>query len=92
LAAKVYWRFHRNEGQWHEFGYAAGALLQGAHAQEMPGPMARRIDVPVHDCRRGPQARTVRRFDDGKPFIGAQLVGANNGANFIVKNFGGSAG
>ena len=48
--------FHMHEGQRHEFGEAAGALLQCAQAQQMPGPMHRTLDMAEHDGRGGAQA------------------------------------
>ena len=53
-ALEVDRRFHMNEWERHEFAEAAGLGLQAAQAQQMPGPVMRRLDMAVHDGARRP--------------------------------------
>ena len=50
-------RLERDEGQRHELGDAAGALLQLAHDAHVLGELPRLLDVAEHDGRRRAQAR-----------------------------------
>ena len=85
-------RFHRHERQRHQFGDAAGSHLEIAQPHQMPRPMARTVDMAVHDRRRGLEADAVRRLDDVEPLLRVDLVGADDGADFVVKDFCGGAG
>ena len=49
LPLEVDRRLHVHERQRHELGEAAGALLQLAHAQQVPRPVPVAVDVAEHD-------------------------------------------
>ena len=84
-------RFHVHVAQRHEFGDAAGPLLQRAQALQMPRPVHGLLHVPEHDGGRRAQTHLVRGADDFQPFVGAQLVRADDGADLVIQNLGGRA-
>ena len=60
LPLEVDRRLHVHERQRHELGEAAGALLQRAHAQQVPRPVPVAVDVAEHDGGGAPEADGVR--------------------------------
>ena len=88
-AAQVHGRLHVHEGQRHELGKAAGALLQPAHQQQVARPVPGLVYMTVHDGGRGGQARIVGRLYDLQPLVGTELVGAQFPAHLVVQHLGG---
>ena len=87
LAAQIHRRLHVHERQRHEFGDAAGFGLQVAQNKQMPRPGNRALDMAVHNGRSRAQPLVVGGLDGRHPFRGVDLVGADDGANFVVQNF-----
>ena len=80
--------FHVHERQRHKLGEAAGFLLQRANAQQMPAPMFVTIDMAEHDGRRALQSGAMSRTHHLQPARGGDLVRADDGADFVVEDFG----
>ena len=57
------------------------------HPQDVPRPMPIAVDMSEHDGRCALEPDLVSSLHDLQPFGGGHLVGAQNGAYLIVKNF-----
>ena len=79
-------RFAVYETERHEFGNAAGVFLNRAQQVDMRGPMARAVDMAVHDGRGAAQADTVRGANDIDPGPGRQFVARQLLANLGIQN------
>ena len=88
VPAPVERSFMSDEGQRHELGESAGALLQVAQRKQVDGPVPVHIDVAEHDRRGGAQSDLMRGFDDLKPLPRVELVRAENLADVVDQNLG----
>ena len=81
-------RFHMDEGQGDKFGEAAGLFLQGADAQQVARPVAISLDMAEHDRRGAAQADAMGDAHHFDPLVRADLVRADQGADFRVEYLG----
>ncbi len=72
--------------QRHEFGDAAGFVLQTAQRQQVPRPMLGPLDMAVHDRRGRRQADQMRIAHHAQPFGGGLLVGADLAADIVAED------
>jgi hypothetical protein len=77
-----------NERKQHELGETAGPFLDGADHAQVPDPVRRGVDVPVHHRRRGRDAELVRGRDHLDPHRGRQLPLGQDPADVIVQDLG----
>ena len=76
-----------NEWQRNEFRKATGFLLQFARDNHVASPRDGVLHTAVHDGDVAVQTNAVRLTMALEPFFGVHLVGTDDGANLIVKNF-----
>ena len=79
-----------NEWQRYEFCEAAGLFLQLTRHNHVARPRDGVLHAAVHDRDVAMQTNAVRLTMAFEPFFGIHLVGTNDGANLVVKNFCGS--
>ena len=79
-------RRHVHEGERHELREAPGLLLEIACAHEVPGDMHRPFHGAVHDRHIRFQAHLVRGPMGEQPFLGGDLVGADDRAHLVVED------
>ena len=84
-------RVERDEGQRHELGEAAGALLQRAHHAHVLGQLPGLLHVAEHHRDGGAQADGVRGLDHLHPARHGQLVGRDPLAHAVVEDLGSGA-
>src|SRR5256885_9301311 len=78
-----------NESERNKFGEAASLFLNPAPEQKLIYPMLGRLNMPVHQCRCGPNAAAVSGADDLFPLCGREFIARENVPHFVIKNLGG---
>ena len=91
FALKVDRRGHVHEWQTNKLSEAASDFLQCPCAHNVFCTTVRVLDRTKHDGDVGAQACLVSNLMALQPFLGIDLVRAQNGTNIVVKNFGGGA-
>ena len=77
-----------DEAERHELGEAAALLLDAAQQVDVARDVARRLDVPVHDGRRGRHAQAMRGGDDLDPAPHVHLLVGEDLAHLVVEDLG----
>src|ERR1035437_1670740 len=81
-----------DKGEGHELGEPARLPLERPGPGEMAGPRTGVFDGPEHDGHVRPQSHTVSGPVGVEPLLGVDLVGAENGPDFVIENLGCRAG
>src|ERR1700738_5678647 len=80
-----------HEAKGHEFGEAAGLLLNFAEKQKLIDPMGWRFNVSVHERRGAANAALMSGADHLLPLFCGELVAGEHEAHVVVENFGGGS-
>ena len=83
---QVHRRLHVHERQRDELREAAARLLLLAHAEQVPRPVHRAVDVAEHDRVVRAEAQPVRRVVHLEPLVGRHLVGADDTSYLVVQH------
>src|SRR5687767_5324165 len=75
-----------NEWERNELGEPSGLILNARESSNVRDPVWRRVDVSVHDRRRGADAKCVRGLDDLFPRVGGKLPLGEKPTNLVVEN------
>src|SRR5674476_313345 len=81
-----------DKGEGHELGEPARLPLERPGPGEMAGPRTGVFDGTEHDGHVRPQSHTVGGPVSVEPLLGVDLVGAEDGPDFVVENLGCGAG
>ena len=84
-------RLFGDKRQRHEFGKAARLALEVANAVQVARDVDRALDMAEHDRRGRAEPDAVCGAHHLEPLLGVDLVGAEHGAHFVVKDLGGGA-
>src|SRR3954447_2377550 len=79
-----------NESERNKFGETASLFLNPAQKQELIHPMLGRLNMPVHQRRRSPNAAAVSGADDISPLCGREFIARENVPHFVIENFSSS--